>query len=59
MIGDLPGIVIERFTTPENSVHKINFCEIMCLVERFKLNCSCLIISPSELLFGVWKCEIT
>ena len=27
------GIVIEGFTIPENSVHKIIFCEIMCLVE--------------------------
>ena len=25
MIGDLPGIVIEGFTIPENSVHKIIF----------------------------------
>ena len=33
MIGDLPGIVIESFTIPENSVHKIKFCELMCLVE--------------------------
>ena len=28
MIGDLPGIVTEVFTIPENSVHKIFFlCE--------------------------------
>ena len=28
MIDDLPGIVIEGFTIPENSVHKIiNLCE--------------------------------
>ena len=33
MIGDLQGIVIEVFTILENSVHKNNFCEIMCLVE--------------------------
>ena len=25
MIGDLPGIVTEGFTIPDNSVHKINF----------------------------------
>ena len=29
------------------------FCEIMCLVEKFKLNCSYLLISPCELIFGV------
>ena len=33
MIGDLPRIVTEGFTIPENSVHKIIFCEIICLVE--------------------------
>ena len=27
------GIVTEGFTILENSVHKNNFCEIMCLVE--------------------------
>ena len=41
-----------------NSVHKNNFCEIMCLVEKFKLNCSCLVISPRELIFDVVDCEI-
>ena len=33
MIGDLSRIVTEGFTIPKNSVHKINFCELMCLVE--------------------------
>ena len=32
-IGNLPGIVTEGFTIPENSVHKIYFCVKMCLVE--------------------------
>ena len=50
MIGDFPGIVTEGFTIPENSVHKIDFCVKMCLVELFKSNCSCLIISPCELI---------
>ena len=27
MIGDFPGIIIEGFTIPENSVHKIFLCE--------------------------------
>ena len=27
MIGDLPGILTEGFTIPENSVHKIILCE--------------------------------
>ena len=29
----------------------------MCLVEKFKLNCSYLIISPNELSFGVMDCQ--
>ena len=32
-IGEFLGIVTEGFTIPENSVHKIIFCEIICLVE--------------------------
>ena len=50
MIGDFSGIVTEGFTIPENSVHKIIFCKITWLVELFKSNCSCLIISPRELI---------
>ena len=46
------------FTVHVNSDTKINFCVKKCLVEEFKLNCSCLIISPSELIFGVMDCEI-
>ena len=43
-------IVTEGFTIPETMFSKIYFCENMCLAERFKLNCSYLIISPSELI---------
>ena len=50
LICDFSGIVTEGFTIPETVFSKIHFCENMCLVERFKLNCSCLIISPSELI---------
>ena len=42
----------EGFTVYMNSDTKINFCVKMCYVEQFKSNCSCLIISPSELNFG-------
>ena len=58
MIGDLLKIVIEGFTIPKNSVHKIIFVK-MCLVEYFKLNRSCLIISSCELIFDVMECGIT
>ena len=50
MIGDLPRIVTEGFPIPENRIHKNNFCEITFLVEKFKSSCSCLTISPSELI---------
>ena len=39
---DFLGIVTEGFTILEAVFSN------MCLVELFKLNCSCLIISPSE-----------
>ena len=49
MIFDLSGIVNEGFTIPRNNVHKnIFLCENGFV--RVKLNCSCLIISPSELI---------
>ena len=50
LICDFSGIVTKGFTIPETVFSKIYFCENMCLVERFKLNCSSLIISPSELI---------
>ena len=48
----------EGFTVHLNSDTKINFCVKICLAEQFKWNCSCLIISPSELIFGVMNCGI-
>ena len=48
----------EGFTVHLNSDTKINFCVKMCLAEQFKWNCSCLIISPSELIFGEMNCGI-
>ena len=50
---------LEGFTVHLNSDTKINFCVKMCLVEQFKKNCSCLIISPRELIFGEMDSEIT
>ena len=47
---DFSGIVTEGFTIPKTVFSKIYFYENMCLVEGFKLNCSCLIISPSKLI---------
>ena len=33
-----------------NSDTKLFFCVKMCIVKLFKLNCSCLLISPRELI---------
>ena len=32
------------FTVHVNSEPKLFFCVKMCMVERFKMNCSCLLI---------------
>ena len=50
LICDFSEIVTEGFTIPETMFSNIYFYEYRCLVERFKLNRSCLIISPSELI---------
>ena len=39
-----------RVTVHVNSDTKLFFCVKMCLVEWFKMNCSCLLINPCELI---------
>ena len=50
MICDFSGIVTKGFTIPETVFSKYIFVWKTCMDERFESNCSCLIISQSELI---------